>query len=120
MDLKLSDWVTIGAAFVTAIPVIWGAFQYLLIKRAEEKDRQFKNYHGMIQNLVETATYIDRQVAAVFELRHYPAYFPATHRLLSRLKTSWSKSPNQHVGAVIEEIDKTLAYIERSGHRYLD
>jgi len=120
MDLKISDWVTIGAAFVTAIPVVWGAFQYIVIKRAEEKDRQFKNYHVMIQNLVETATYIDRQVAAVFELRHYPAYFPATYRLLSRLKNSWSNSQNEHVGAVIKEIDMTLAYIERSGRGYRD
>lgn len=119
MDLKISDWVTIGAALLTVLPVCFGAFQYMAIKRAEEQARQFVTYHGVIQSLVETGTYIDRQIASVYELRSYPNYFPVTHRLLSRLKKMWGGS-GERFSDLIREMEITLDFIEKSGKNYSD
>ena len=120
MDLKVTDWVTIFAACFTAAPVIWGAFQFVSAKRAEESARQFATYHGVVQSLVETGTYIDRQIASVFELRRYPAYYPVTYRLLTRLKKLWGESGNKVFADLVQEMKITLDFIEKSGKKYLE
>lgn len=118
MDLKFVDWVTVFAATFTAIPVIWGAFQFIAIKRAEERARQFAIYHGVIQSLVETGTYVDRQIASVYELRRYPSYYPVTYRILKRLRTIWGSRDESIFTDLGEEMRLTMEFIEKSGHKY--
>lgn len=118
MDLKFVDWVTVVAATFTAIPVIWGAFQFIGIKRAEERARQFAIYHGVIQSLVETGIFIDRQIASVYELRRYPSYYPVTYRILKRLRVNWGAPGVNVFTDLVEEMRLTMDFIEKSGHKY--
>lgn len=116
MELKISDWVTIGAAVVTAIPVIWAAFQYILIKRAEEKDRNFRTYHRLIKELVqgdgvksEDPVYLDRQVAVIYELRNFPTYYPVTLRILDKSMISWGLTKQRYL---LAESAHTVSFIK--------
>lgn len=120
MDLSVGEWVGIVGAVFAALPVVWGAYQYINIRKAEDRGRQFSNYHGIVQSLVETGTYIDRQTAAVFELRNYPLYYPTTFRMLNRLRDAWSKSANVSIPPVLQEMDLTIDFIKKSGHKYIE
>lgn len=118
--MKLGDWIAIVGAAVTALPLIWGAFQYIQIKRGEEEARRFTTYHGIIKDLVETATMIDRQIASVYELRNYPAYFPASYRILGHLRKTWGALNSPKHLELLEEMRLAQEHIARSGRRYLD
>ncbi|WP_313650423.1 hypothetical protein [Pseudomonas soli] len=120
MALGIGEWAGIVGAGFAAMPVLWGAYQYISIRKSEERGRQFLNYHSIVQSLVETGPYIDRQMASVYELRSYPVYFPVTYRILNRLSKQWSTSDKPAVAHVLKEIKMTLKHIEQSGHRYLE
>jgi len=119
-ELKVGDWIALGGALVTAVPLVWGAFQYISIKRRETEARNFTVYHELVKNLVETATMIDRQIATVYELRNYPTYFPVSYRILGNLQRSWGALSNPKFENLLEEIRLTRQFIARSGRRYLD
>ena len=55
--------------------------------------------------------YIDRQTAAVYELRFYRRYYEHSLRMLAGLRDKWGKDPNQFP-RIIEETDLTLDYIK--------
>jgi hypothetical protein len=55
--------------------------------------------------------FLDRQIAIVFELRHFPRYFECTERILTGLKQSWGGQPE--ISRLIHEIELTLKHIER-------
>lgn len=56
---------------------------------------------------------IDRQVAVVFELRHFPRYYPVTKRILTGLRNSWTQT-TPGFDRLRAEIDLALAHIESS------
>jgi hypothetical protein len=53
---------------------------------------------------------LDRQVAVVFELRHFPRYYEVTRRILTALKHAWGSQPQW--SRLVEEIDLTLAHVK--------
>jgi hypothetical protein len=57
--------------------------------------------------------WIDRQAAVVFELRHFPRYYEFTERMLKGLREKWSKDPEFRWPRLVEEIDLTLAHIQK-------
>lgn len=116
---EILDWlhsgVSVGAT-VAAIAALFPIFQFFLVRRRESQDSEFKIYHLRIEQLVspekdKPVMYIDRQIAVVFELRHFKRYFECTQRLLSDLKENWKGQPNSV--RLIREIEFTLAYIEK-------
>lgn len=120
--MSIGGWITDHAGelglVVGLVPVFLGAIQYLLIKRSEEKARKFENYHRLIKELVQgdgekSSPFVDRQMAVIYELRNFPAYYPVTKRILMRSKKSWGFSLNLWSGNLIAEADKTLAHIKR-------
>lgn len=111
------------AIVVGLIPIVWGAVQYILIKRAEEKDREFQTYHGLIKDLVqgdgskEEPVYLDRQAAVIYELRRFKKYYPLTLRTLRRSMLRWKHQHYVYIGGVATsplylEAELTIQYIE--------
>jgi hypothetical protein len=126
-EVGIGKWISdhageLGLA-VGLIPVFLGAIQYILIKRAEEKDRAFEAYHRLIKELVQgdgsgqDPVFLDRQVAVVYELRNFPDYYPVTLRILRRSRLQWgldklTSSPfSPH--NLADEANLTIAYIKR-------
>jgi hypothetical protein len=104
------------AVLIALVPTVWAAFQFILAKRREAIRIRFETYHSLIKQLVqpEGQMYLDRQVAAVYELKDYKHYYPVTVRILSGLKQSWSASPlnaNGGLQRLLNEIDLTLNHI---------
>ena len=106
------------SAFGAASAFVWSIAQFLLQRRRESRERQFETYHRLVKELVSPdpgtgTTWIDRQAAVVFELRHFPRYYEFTERMLKGLKESWGKNPELGWPRLSEEIDLTLAHIQK-------
>jgi len=116
-------WLSTNATAIglagAAIAFAWSAIQFILSRRSELRSREFEHYHLLIKELVspdsETkSTWIDRQVAVVFELRHFPRYYEPTVRILSGLKEQWSANPQSASSTrLFKEIEFTIEYIQR-------
>src|SRR6202140_5959726 len=76
-----------------AIAFVFSVFQFVSVRKREAREREFDKYHPLIEHLVSPgekgALFLDRQIAVVFELRHFPRYYECTERILSGLKQSW-------------------------------
>lgn len=97
--------------FGLIIPII----KYLKSRRFEFHQKTFNNYHKIIQILVQPTDggiFLDRQVAAIFELRNFPDYYPVTQRILGALRDQWNQPPGNP--RLINEIDLTMNYIAQS------
>lgn len=86
---------------------------YLNQRKLEEEDKRFNNYHRLIKEMVQGGgpgeTYLDRQIAVVFELRNYKEYYPVTERILLGLCQTWANCDVR----ILNEINLTLAFIAR-------
>lgn len=95
----------------TLVAALIPLYQFIWTKKAEERRHNFDNYHKLIQELVDIATpKLDRQIAIVFELRHFKEYFPVSIRILRGLKEIWGN--NKDYARLLQEIDFTLSYME--------
>ncbi len=114
------QWLKVTAALTAVVTVIWKVQQYLSQKRQELRLQKFKVYHGLIRDLVEPDqtgnTYLDRQLAVVFELRRFPAYFEASLGILRGLHTTWSKEAKY--SRLMDEMDVTIAVIEKKSKNW--
>jgi hypothetical protein len=111
----LSSGLSVGAVGA-AVAFVISAFQFLSVRKRESREREFNQYHLLIEHLVSSdeksgVLKLDRQIAIVFELRHFPRYYECTQRILTGLKQSWGR-PQEH-SRLIEEIDLTLEYIRK-------
>ena len=119
------DWIKahpmemglILAGIPIIISVVAGAFssvQYVIIRRAEMRQKNFENYHQLIHELVhgraqDGSTRLDSQIACIFELRNFKNYREVSIRILEGLKESWCKGPvYPRLG---KDIDLTLAVL---------
>jgi len=102
----------LGATVAAVAGALWTVLQYAFAQSRERKTREFETYHKLIHELVQGDAngnvYIDRQVAIVFELRHFPQYYPATRRILMGLKQNWENSPHFQE-RLDKEMDLTIA-----------
>lgn len=100
----------VGAAVVFVFSVV----QFVSVRKRESREREFEHYHLLIQRLVSPDekgdVFLDRQIATVFELRHFPRYYECTSRILDGLKHTWGG--RQEFLRLTEEIDLTLKYIK--------
>jgi hypothetical protein len=124
------SWLTANAEVISIIvaillalvPAVWTYIRYLGLKSKELQHERFKIYHGLIRELVQPdppgqAMAMDRQIAVVFELRHFPEYFELTLRLLEGLRDTWV---NHGFDRLTQEINSTIDFIaERSKHKPL-
>lgn len=106
--------IVIGLAYFTALLPL---YKYLQEKRIEEKDKRFRNYHKLIDDLLGGAgknLMLDRQIAIVFELRNYKEYYPVTLRILKGLTENWVKISDYNIGRLRDEIKLTEQHITSS------
>jgi hypothetical protein len=110
----LSSGANVGVA-IAAIAALFPIYQFFLVRRRESLDREFKTYHSLIEQLVspgeKPGMFLDRQIAMVFELRHFKRYFECTHRILLGLRETWNAQPQN--ARLIKEIDLSLTYIKK-------
>lgn len=112
----LKNYGTQLSAFGVAVSFIFGVYKFQSERKANHFWKEFEAYHKLVKELVEPpigngAMYIDRQTAAIYELRFYKRYFPHSLRMLKSLQVKWVAVPNQFP-RLIEELDLTINYIE--------
>src|SRR5260370_38843753 len=82
-----------AAGVGTAIAFVFSVFQFVSVRKRESREREFDKYHLLIERLVSpgqrSAPFLDQQIAAVFELRHFPRYYECTERILSGQQRDW-------------------------------
>ena len=105
---KNAPAITIILGGTAGITKFW---QWVNIKKTEDKQRKFETYHKLIKDLVEPdkkgkEMKLDRQIAIIYELTNYKQYYPVSKRILQGLLISWKDNKR-----LIDEINITLNYI---------
>ena len=101
---QIVTWLSSNAAaalgiFGAAIAFIVSTTLQIFQRKAEAREREFQAFHKLVRELVspdaaDGVTWIDRQAAVVFELRHFPVYYEFTERMLAGLKKKWPLTRN--------------------------
>jgi len=117
MDIRkyfIDNWDKILGVLIAYFSLVLPIYKFLQDKRKEERNKQFENYHKLIDELVGGQSgrtiMLDRQVAIIFELRNFKEYYPVTSRILNGLKINWVNSDKR----LLEEIALTEKYIDAS------
>ena len=86
----------------TVIPIIismlvlaFSALKYVRNRKQELKQKQFENYHMILDWLVagkDGHILLDSQIACIYELRNYKQYKDVSLRILEGLKKTWSNN----------------------------
>ena len=100
-----------------AIAFGFGVYKFQAERKASHYWKEYEAYHKVVKELVEPPTedgamYVDRQTAAIYELRFYKRYFSHSLRMLKGLRLKWALVPNQFP-RLIEELDLTIEYINK-------
>jgi hypothetical protein len=101
-----------------AIVFIWSTTQQIAQRKAEAREREFQAFHKLVKDLVSPdpvggGLWLDRQAAAIFELRHFPRYFEFTERMLVRFKKKFATDSDPRAAELTEEIDLALKHIQQ-------
>ncbi|MFS2003903.1 hypothetical protein ACEN9F_09785 [Duganella sp. CT11-25] len=107
----------LASVVLALIPLAWATFGWISIKKQENAARQFETYHRLINDIVDNGgtngvPKVDRQIAAIFELRKFRPYFPISFRILTALKATWTLPSSAIHNRLTHEIQLTLDYIE--------
>jgi hypothetical protein len=106
-----ADSSSIFAILLSLSALIWQSIQFFLTRSGDAKNRQFEAYHRLIKELVQPSedghTYLDRQCAAVFELRRFKDYKEVTIRILTGLRDQW-QGDGTLPSRLAKEIELTL------------
>lgn len=105
------------SAIGAAIAFIFAIYKFQVERAASHFWKEFEAYHKLVKELVEPpsengAMFIDRQTAAIYELRFYKRYYSHSLRMLKGLRDKWAAVSNQYP-RLIEELDLTIEYIEK-------
>jgi hypothetical protein len=120
---QLVGWLSSNTAVLSilgaAVAFVWSTSQQVSQRKAEAREREFQAFHRLVKELVSPDTAdgvmrLDRQCAVVFELRHFPRYYQFTERMLAGLRKVWANDSSSQRLRLIEEIDLTLAHIQRN------
>jgi len=97
---------------ISVLSLIGGGLFAFFKFREYLKDKRFKTYHELIDELIneqrnpDRVIKLDRQIAIVFELRNFSNYYPLSIRILSDLKDTWDNP------RIIKEIDLSLNFMK--------
>ena len=120
MEFLIELFKTYGtqlSALGAAAAFIFGVYKFQSERNASHYWKEYEAYHKVVKELVEPSSpnagmYIDRQTAAIYELRFYPRYYSHTVRMLKSLKEKWAKVSDRSP-RLLEELDLTIKYIEK-------
>jgi hypothetical protein len=107
------NWLTSNATalaiLLAVLTFVWPVVQFILVRRKQQQAREFE---ALVSPGSDTQfIWIDRQMAVLFELRHFPRYYEVTIRILNGLREKWSADPEFKGPRLIEELDLTVEYI---------
>lgn len=112
----MADPTSIVALSISGITAASQVVQYFLTRSSDAHNRQFEAYHRLIKELVQPAengfTYIDRQCAALFELRRFKRYREVTLRILGGLQSEWANGSYQP--RLLRELELTIEFLTDS------
>jgi len=79
------------------LPLSFSGWRYVNVRRSEQRQTRFENYHNLIGWLVEgrdaaKGPMLHAQIAIVFELRNYREYREVSVRILESLEKRWGQS----------------------------
>ncbi|MDD3088702.1 MAG: hypothetical protein PHT95_02010 [Candidatus Omnitrophica bacterium] len=105
------------SALGAAIAFIFAVYKFQAERATIHFWKEFEAYHKLVKELVEPPSekgvlYVDRQTAAIYELRFYKRYYPHSQRMLKGLKEKWSAVPRQFP-RLLEELDLAIEYIDK-------
>jgi hypothetical protein len=115
--------VGVLGALTSAAVFLLKVWQFIDVRRREQRAREFDAFHRLIKELVSpdkegVPTRADRQIAAVFELRHLTRYYEVAARILVSLREQWSGQEG-NIKRVADEMDRTLSHIRKGLPRKL-
>ena len=121
MILKIISFLNTNAYGLTLIATliigVYKFWQFVNIKKEDARQRDFENYHNLIKRLVvdredsDGSTFIDVQIASVFELRNFARYYPATKIILERTKNRLKDKLEQK--DLVAELERTIEFIDK-------
>ncbi len=103
------------SALAAACAFMFGAYKFQVERKAVHFWKEFEAYHKLVKELVDStkqngAMYVDRQTAAMYELRFYRRYYSHSLRMLKGLREKWVNVADQFP-RLIDELDLTIQYI---------
>ena len=105
------------ATCLATLALIWQMCSVWVTHNADAGNRRFEAYHRLIKEIVEPSktgnTYVDRQCAAVYELRRFTSYRELTKRLLTGLQEDWHAAGIPVAQRLACELEMTLAFLEK-------
>ncbi|MDE1211869.1 hypothetical protein L9W86_17895 [Vibrio aestuarianus] len=105
-EFTFSEIVALCSLLVPLFAFAFSSYRYVNVKRNEQAQQRFENYHGLIHKLVRGKTDgigMDSQRAIIYELRNYREYKSVTIRILEGLKVLWASHSE-----LTKEIELTL------------
>ena len=100
------------SAIGAAIAFVWSIVQFFSVRAHEARIREFETFHKLIKEITEpqnTNNY--RQIAALFELRFFPRYYPITLRIL-KLTTEHARGLPNTNPELMNEVNILIGFIE--------
>lgn len=109
-----AQWATIGAflvAVVSLVVIAVQAWRYLDLRKREQRQKEFENYHELIRKLSigGADVRLSAQKAIIFELSKYAAYGEVTVRILESLRVQWLEN-GHHL--LVDETDLTITRLK--------
>jgi hypothetical protein len=101
------------AGFILSLATLsFSAYRFVEVRRAEQRQLNFENYHKLIGALVggsdiNAVLKVDSQIAIIFELRNFREYADVSIRILNGLIDEWSE--RGFPSRLIEEMRLTVA-----------
>lgn len=115
--LEVIEWIKSNwQLMIPAIVAMAALIQFMINRATQERDRQFKEFHKLIGDLVKGPTgdagFVDQQAAIAYELRFYSKYYTFSLRTLIGLKLKWSTAPEFKSLRLISELNRSIQYLE--------
>lgn len=103
--------IGICAFLVSFASLAWSAWRFVAVRREEQAQKRFENYHRLIGELVggvrsNQHMKLDSQIAVIFELRNFLEYGEVTTRILTALNEEWRDSGKPRLQ---DEMQRTIA-----------
>ena len=107
-QFTVSELLALGSLLATLFGFAFASLRYVNIKRKEQAQLRFENYHLLIHKLVRAKTEgtgMESQRAIIYELRNYNEYKEITVRILENLQKLWESHD-----LLVDEIERTITY----------
>ena len=103
---------------LTLIAGVYKFWQFVNIKKHEERQKRYETYHDLIKNLNQSDTSgenikLYRQIAVIYELRNYPQYFDVSKRILQGWFDSRDKKQREEFSKLYDEMKLSIEFMNK-------